>query len=289
MWDKKLIRDKKIKIAFISDKYHWSSYSVVRSLYEELGRHPEIESVTPYEFENADLMICAGVNARVMERKVPIVRIGLSDPNLFFKELSDNCDLYITNDYKTSTNLDCYYMPCFADKNYFKKLDIKKEIDILFVGNKHHPFVKDRAGTISKLRKEGFNIKCFGHGWANGFIEGDRLVQEYNKAHLCLDLTDDTTSLGSRIFQSSMCGTPVITKGREDLKELLKDSSEEVLLYGSYPDLVNTLRIVFSESAKEEKFLEEIGLKARERCLKDHDVFIRVNGLLEHLNDKGLL
>jgi spore maturation protein CgeB len=275
----------KVKIAFVSDKYHWSSYSVVRSLYEELSKYCEVvyvwEDIIP---DDVELILLVGANSKTMNPKCPVVRIGLSDPNLYSYKQSIDCDLRVTNDYRISTMTNDWYMPCFADKNYFKKLDVEKETDILFVGVKHHPYIQNRAEIVSKLRKQGLEIKTFGHNWNEGFIEGDRLVEEYNKAHLCLDLTNDTTALGSRIFQSSMCGTPVITKNRKDVLQLFNEN-EEIFIYEDFADLVNYLEYLKQMPDR----VLRIGKRARQRCLKEHDVSTRVKGLLEHINDKGLL
>ncbi len=259
----------------ITDNYNWDSYSIVRSLYEELNTNSKF---------NTDLDFVLGINSK-SEGKSNI-RIGFSDPSRFSEKLYNECGLYITNDLNTSKKYGCYYMPCFSDSKYFKYLNLKKETDILFIGVKNHPFVQHREDWIDKLSKDGLNVKCFGDGWVNGFIEGQELVEEINKAHICLDITDNIASLGSRIFQSSMCGTPVITLDREDTRELFDGGKEgEILFYESYDDLRKMLKL----SLNAPDYLKRIGDRARKRCLKDHNVSIRVEHLYKHLNDKSIL
>ena len=254
-------------------RYHWESYSVVRSLYEELNHQVPA---------NTDILFALGVGA-VVHNISKVVRIGLSDPNLFATKNAQECDLYVTNSKRISEALGYYHMPCFSDKRYFKPMAEEKETDILFIGVRDHPFIPHRREWIEQLQGEGFNIKCFGQGWKNGFIEGEELIREINKAHLCLDITTDVSAMSSRIFQSSMCGTPVITFGRPDLEELFDD--EEIFTYVDYPDLSKLLRLLLQEPA----YLKRVGKMVMESSQRDHDVSIRVKNLLEHLNDKGML
>lgn len=282
----------KVKMAFVSDHYNWDSYSIVRSLYEELDRREEVELRHVWEDiveEDTTIVLLVGTNARLLNRQshVKVIRIGLSDPNLYPAGGSDlEYDIYITNDFSIAEAYGHYYLPCFSDSNYFKPIEgIKKETDILFVGVKDHPYVAHREDWVKELGRAGFNIKCFGHGWDNGFIKGDRLIEEYNKAHICLDLGGLNTALSSRIFQSSMSGTPVITRYRQEINQMFPNRSDEILVYSDYKGLLNTLKIVLSETAHNENVLSDMGISARERCLERHDVSNRVDDLLEMIND----
>lgn len=274
----------KVNIAFISYKYHWESYSVIRSFWECLRGNPALNLVWitreySHQVIDPDIIFVAGSQSVTPEdiNGIPIVRFAFSDPNLYKKDNIVN--LYCTNDFNLSKESNNYYFPCFSNKNYFKDLNLEKENDVLFVGVRNHPYIGDRSRIIDKIREQGMSVKCFGDGWEEGFIEGRKLVEEYNKAHLCLDITNKITALGSRIFQSSMCGTPVITLYRQDISKLFNE--DEILFYKD----IDSIKLALKD--KEE--LRQKGIKARERCLKDHDITIRVADLMEHIYDQGLL
>ncbi len=272
----------KAEVAFVSDNYNWESYSIVRSLFEELGR-VECLQVTDAITGSSDLILLIGANSYPVSLHIPpTVRIGLSDPNLFSEKMMNECDLYITNSLDISKKYGCPWLPVFSDKRYFKPMPVKKETDILFIGGKDHPYVVDREKWVNDLIRLGFKVKCFGHGWENGFIKGERLVEEINKAHLYLDLTNDVTVLSSRIFQASMCGVPVMTKIRPDIEQLLPN---EYIGYNDYHHLKHMLEGCMSKKT----VLPELGEIARQKCIAEHDVGIRVHQLMEILNDKGLL
>ena len=103
-----------MKIAFVSYKYHWKSYSIVRSFWEILQqKNPDTIWYNKFEDikENVDYIFLFGSKIKITKeqferRKCPIFCFGLSDPTMFSEERYNNCDIYLDDVYKTSEPCD---------------------------------------------------------------------------------------------------------------------------------------------------------------------------------------
>lgn len=295
-----------MKIAFLLPfKYNWNSFPSNRATYEilqKLGHKVRLfvkseKSKIDYRSYNQLWLMGAGVKLTEEEFKyipIPVIAFGLSDPNLFSEEHKQNCHIYCTNDlniYQTfyyRSDKRCIYNPTSCDIRYHKNLHLEKTTDILVYGVGNHKFIPERNRVVNKLRRKGFNVKVFGRGWdkhsdTSGFIQGEQLIKEINKAKIILDITNKTTALGRRIFEGSACGTPVLTCDREDVRELFK-SGHEILTYNTFENIVTTLNYVLTYP----NILESIGDNAQQRCYNDHDIVIRVQKLLKYLKEMGL-
>jgi len=279
-----------MKIAFVSSNYHWESFSVLRSMYETLRDMAEValfkETYRRPMAYAPDYIFLAGNDAAVIEGDgTPEIRFGLSDPNLFNNDKAQAVSLYCTNDYNTSLK-GFYHFPIFCDPRYFEKQYVDKETDVLFIGLGEHPVVKDRVETVERLRESGFRIKVFGNGWPeysdnHGFISGPELIDEINKARIMLDLSNETTALGSRILQASCCGVPVLTYRRPDIAKMFKEN-DEIYFYSNRAELSMRLSWANNENAK----LSLTGDSARSRCLREHTVTKRLKDLFKYLGGR---
>ncbi len=151
-----------MKIAFVSYRYHWDSFSLIRLLYEELIRREfEVKWFEKFYDSNAwdaDLVFLVGFATDLSHpQKVPVIRFEFSDPNTFNKGINKRFDLYCTNDLRISRK-GFYYLPCFCDFKYFNNLNLNKETDIIFIGIGTHPYVKERVAVVNDLRNKGFKI-----------------------------------------------------------------------------------------------------------------------------------
>lgn len=295
-----------MKIAFIIPfKYNWSSYPSTRATYEtlqNLGHEVTLFVKTEkpiIEYNNFDQiwLIGSGVKLSMEEFdniSVPVIGFGLSDPNLYSETHMENCDMYCTNDARLHEQLffeidkKIIYNPTSCDKRHHKNLNLPKTTDILVYGVGEHKFIPNRNKVVNKLRNLGFNINVFGRGWNKhkdtvDFIKGEQLIKEINKAKLILDITNQTTALGRRIFEGSACATPVLTRDREDIRQLFT-SGHHILTYNTFDNIVTTLTYVL----KHPKILQAIGLEAQQKCYDDHDISIRIQELLKIIKESGL-
>lgn len=70
--------------------------------------------------------------------------------------------------------------------NLFKKLSLKKDIDVSFVGQPN-PW---RRFVIEYLRKNGINVQCYGFGWPNGRLTVAGIVDIFNRSKINLNLSN---------------------------------------------------------------------------------------------------
>lgn len=291
-----------MKICFVIPfHYKWGNYSNVKAHYEYLqilGHEVDLFSRNEkpiIDYNSYDQVWLMGSGTKIdyetyLSIKVPVIAFGWSDPNLFSTDHALNCNLYCTNDLNTYKNFPssakrCIYYQTSCDKRYHKNLNLEKTTDILVYGVGCHIFVTNRNEVVNKLRNLGFNIKVFGREWdkhedTHGFIEGQQFIEEINKAKIVLDITNDTTAWGHRIFEASACGTPVLTYDREDTRQLL-DNNQEILLYKNIEDIEEILSLYLTMP----NTLKMMGCHAQERCYKDHDISVRIQELFKILKE----
>jgi spore maturation protein CgeB len=137
---------------------------------------------------------------------------------------------------------------------------------------------------VDALRKDGIKVVTYGREWeqhpdSHRYIEGNAMIDAINRAHLYIDLTNGSTALGHRIFESSCCGTPILTKRRLDTLKLFSEGNEILCYDGDFIPAVK-------RALKDKDQLRKIGLVARERCLKEHDISHRMKKLLRQIERK---
>jgi len=266
------------KIYLLHSQYNWDSYSLVRSMVEILKEREDVELVREWTGDCEVWLYDSRMNLTPNLKDRAII-FGLSDPNMFDPERVKNCDLYCTNDLNTARWNKAYHFPYGVDLKYFKKMDVKKDIDVLFVGTRSHPYIPYRKPYIDQLMKE-VPLSTFGAGFGTE-LKGDELVEAYNRAHLNIDVCTKVSSLASRIFQAAACGTPTLTMKREDVLECFEDGKEIITYDGGY----DSMRHMLEDALKNKSWIAEIGEAARQRVIKDHGMRKRVDDLIKYLGE----
>jgi glycosyltransferase involved in cell wall biosynthesis len=279
-----------MKICFIIPFYYkWNNYANIKSNYEylqEIGYEVDVYNKNKkpiIDFSKYDLVMLHGSGAFLTGEQfnncnIPILGFGWSDPNLFNEYQWEQSTFYCTNDLGLSKKLKgkpVYFYNTACDKRYHVDLCLPKITDILVYGSGNHRWVTERNNVVNKLRNLGYKIKVFGRGWDKhsdtfGFIEGEELSKEICQAHLLLDITNKTTAWSHRDFESSARATPVLTIDREDTRSMFAD--DEIYYYDNYEEIPNILNSLLSNK----ELLRQTGLKAQQRCYKDHDISVRI-------------
>lgn len=96
---------------------------------------------------------------------------------------------------------------------------------------------------------------------------------------LGLDIQDKDSPLAHRMFEYSGCAVPVITRRRDEVFSCFEENSE-ILMYDSHEELLDKVSYYISRPAE----LEKIGLKAYERCKKEHDIKNRIDDMIPFIN-----
>ena len=89
------------------------------------------------------------------------------------------------------------YCPQFFNSSLWYPLkNIKKDIDVLFVGTKF----KERENFINFLEINNINIFKFGIGWNNKPIFGKDLLKLFSRSKIILNFTRDKDSFSVRVY-----------------------------------------------------------------------------------------
>ena len=286
-----------MKILYSHNGYHFESYSVVRLLLEELKRRYEVITLISTNRRRADahmpgcnLSISVGANSAIPSNSPYKVVISFTDPPFFQKWRYDLADLYLSTSLEISREFPgALYLPFYTDERYFRPLDSPKTYDCALIGLGSHPRILYRVEVVDRLREAGLRVLTAGKRWPDhednkGFLSGDDLVNAFCSARFSLDITNHTTSQGSRIFQAASCGIPTITLDREDARQHF-EPDKEILLYrdANASSAVNTIiECVKNVDA------QAVGCNARKRALRDHTVALRVDYLAEELKRRGI-
>lgn len=278
-----------MKIAYVCENYHWESYTVVRSLLELLKRKAEVVACRRVQDAPNDVD-----QIWIASSSLPIggktgkftVAIGFSDPSRFKLARLKAVDLYATQSKRVAEKYPrTYHLPLFADKRYFVPMPVKKEWDCVFIGLGEHQFVTNRVQVVGAVREKGVRVRVYGAKWPKHvdnrpFVSGPKLIKVFNSAHLALDVSNTTVSIGSRIFQAAMCGTPVITRARDDVAELFTPD-REIFFYRRDSALPNLVKSLLRDKAH----LRCVGEAARQRAIQDHDAALRLDTLFAWANE----
>ena len=82
----------------------------------------------------------------------------------------------------------------------YKPIDVFKDIDVSFVGQRKSGRVK----VIDGLRRANIPVEAYGSGWPNGKISQQEMLEIFSRSKICLNLTDRKSlldpSVAARVF-----------------------------------------------------------------------------------------
>jgi len=296
-----------MRILYFSDTYSYGVMGIKRSLYEEMERQKNaimfqdksriggILGIIGFYKPDQVWLVHSGLvlQPEVKEKiKVPVVGFGFSDPYYFSPERFKSYDIYITNHFETWEKyykgvIPMLYNPTACDLTFHKSNGMVKDIDVSCIGLGNHPrfkFAELRIKIVNRLRDETpFVIHAYGKGWPDEHdnfwhIEGTEFLEVLNRSRIGLDIEEPESPIARRMMEYGACGIPCITKERPEIEKAFVPGLE-ILTYADYTDLKDKL-IYYLGNPME---LEQIGLRARDRCLKEHDISKRVTKLLGFL------
>jgi spore maturation protein CgeB len=96
-------------------------------------------------------------------------------------------DYYMHRQYLSEGVNNVIFSPFGFNSSIYKKLDLKKDIDVSFVGG----FSPLRKWIIDRLKKNKINVKVFGRGWGNeSWISQEKMVEIFNRSKINLNLSN---------------------------------------------------------------------------------------------------
>jgi spore maturation protein CgeB len=195
----------------------------------------------------------------------------------------------------------------------YKPVDVVKDIDVSFVGQKKSGRVK----VLDQLRAAGINVECFGFGWPNGKISQEQMLEIFSRSKICLNLTDrkslaDPSVIGrifmkrsitrlvpdfhlidnlraylhfpiihthARPFELAGCGAFTISGWSEDIGNYYRED-KEMVFYRSTEDLIaKTKQYLADDGAR-----EAIAKSGFERTIKEHTYEERFKKIFSELH-----
>lgn len=186
-----------------------------------------------------------------------------------------------------------------CDTNFYKPIDIEKDIDVSFVGQYKPP----RAKVIKALEKAGIKVVAYGFGWPNGKISQEDMIKLFSRSKINLNLNVRPGLLNPKViariflkasinkikpdfhfldnfrtylhfpilhtharpFELAGCKAFVISGFSEDIPAAYKEN-EEMAFYYSIQDLIDKIRYYLAHDEERER----IAKAGYERTLRDH-------------------
>ena len=270
----------------------WGDYYFAKSLKKYLERigYRVLLQILP-EWENNNLfedvvLVLRGLNKYNLKNYHFNIMWNISHPNKIGKHEYSSYDyVYIASIYwskhvrKVVKKDNISYLLQCTDPEIFKPIDIKEDIDILFVGNSRNVFRK----IIKDLLPVKYTVYIFGSLWEkfidSKYIKGKNIPNEklfiyYNKAKIILnDHWDDMREKGfisNRIFDVSACRKFIITDNVKDINEIFGDSIV------SYDGTRNNLLFLIDKYINNNELREEKAKQAYKIVLTFHTFEHRV-------------
>ncbi|MEK6879730.1 MAG: glycosyltransferase [Nanoarchaeota archaeon] len=177
--------------------------------------------------------------------------------SLFF----DYCLVYpqLPIDFYKKQELNNIFLSCGINTENFRRLNLKKEYDVTFVGTPK----KDRYDYIKFLLDKGVNIKVFGPGWGiyrdlspvyYGPLNNEDLVKVINKTKINLAFTKNYQKgahLKSRVFEIAGCSSFVLSEYSPSVSRFFNDGREIESFKDSSELLKKVLYYLHNETERE--------------------------------------
>lgn len=213
--------------------------------------------------------------------EIPFVNIGLDDRMKFraYKTLngyagnSDICKYFTLNITTCKEACKKYlaeggiplYLPPAGNEKVFKKLNLKKDIAVSFIGQNYGT----REDTISYLKQNGIEIQAFGQGFAGGFLEIDKMIEIYNRSKITIGFSNilglNYKILKGRDFEVGLTGSFYLTEYNEELEEYFIEG-EDIEFYRDNNELLEKIKFYLQNDEKRQKIADNFYNK----CINNH-------------------
>lgn len=169
------------------------------------------------------------------------------------------------------------YLPEGANPEVHKPYDLKKTVDVSFVGQCYG----NRPEIIRRLNDCGIHSEAYGYGWPNGPLSTEEMVKMYSRSNVNLGFAGvvgytNTYCLKGRDFEIPMSGGLYLTERHSELERFF-ELGKEIVTYTGFGNLVEKIRYLLSNP----KEAEVIRDKGRQRALKEHTWEMRFERIFE--------
>lgn len=152
-----------------------------------------------------------------------------------------------------------------CNRHSYRRVAYDKRYDVTFIGQPH----SDRRQIIERLAQAGIQVECFGHGWPNGRVSHEKMIEIFSTSRINLNLSG-TSSAGQeqikgRVFEVPGCGGFLLTGPAAGLDRYLTDG-RDCAVYHDFDDLVHKIRHYLDH--EDERLAIE--LAGERRVLEEH-------------------
>lgn len=170
------------------------------------------------------------------------------------------------------------YKPSYARPDY----------DVTFVGQPHGR----RRAMIAKLRQEGVDVQTWGHGWENGRLTQEAMIEVFSRSRINLNLSNASTigpgwqhwlswkrprfaqQIKGRNFEVPGCSGFLLTGHAENIDEYYKPD-HEISVFGNIEDLVRKVHFYLGNETERQR----IAQAGYNRTLLEHTYEKRFNDI----------
>lgn len=144
----------------------------------------------------------------------------------------------------------------------------------------------NRRAMIARLRREGIEVACFGHGWPEGTVETTRMGEIIRGSQISLNFSDGahgrvdpaSRQIKARIFEVQGYGGCLLTEKAPNLERYFR-LEEEVVTFEGEDEMVEQVKTLLSCPERR----DEIARSGFERVCRDHTYERRFEELLQEL------
>ncbi|MDF0674651.1 MAG: glycosyltransferase [Nitrospira sp.] len=148
----------------------------------------------------------------------------------------------------------------------------------------------NRRAMIARLRHEGIEVACFGHGWPEGPVETKRMGEIIRESQISLNFSDGAhgrsdsvnRQIKARIFEVPGYGGCLLTEKTPNLDQYFH-IGEEVLTFEGANEVVEQVKSLLSHPERR----DEIARRGFERVRRDHTYERRFEEILAELNERA--
>ncbi|MDF0668355.1 MAG: glycosyltransferase [Nitrospira sp.] len=148
----------------------------------------------------------------------------------------------------------------------------------------------NRRAMIARLRHEGIEVACFGHGWPEGPVETKRMGEIIRQSQVSLNFSDGAhgrsdparRQIKARIFEVPGYGGCLLTEKTPNLDQYFH-IGEEVLTFEGADEVVEQVKSLLAHPERR----DEIARRGFDRVRRDHTYGRRFEGILAELNERA--
>jgi hypothetical protein len=179
------------------------------------------------------------------------------------------------------------FFPCYPSVTFYDKLlsqqsdPISDLGDVTFVGAN----ISDRTEFVNKIRNAGISISVFGHGWSQGRISQQQMLQIFRDSKISLNFTksgaiNGRKQLKARSFEIVLTGGFLLTEHDEELLDYF-EIGNEIDTFSSHEECIEKIHF-YLNNPDVRQAMQERAVKKCRAVLNFESVWSEYLNMIEH-------